>query len=349
MGTRPRPCPFLWFSARVAFCLGFLLPAWSVASVAAAAPPDSPNGRAPSFSIEGQLVSGAHRQPVTNVPLTLIGVRGPVGSQVTDRDGRFGFYGLREGSYTLEFALADGRRGSVGIEVFDGPVQDLQVNVDGYGARPAAPADPILRVWAVRIPPKAEKQYRNALTSLGKSDPRSAIRQLRKAVNIYPQFASAHAALGTAFLLQHEDAQAAEAFEKALQIDENLPDACFGLGSLYSQQKRFSEAEVLLLRVQMLRPDDWRVYYALGENYYRAGQSDKAEQSLRRAHELHGEFPRLHVLLINALVTQEKYAESLGEMDEFLRLFPNDRLAPSVRQKRAALRDHLRVESAAAR
>lgn len=350
MGTRPRPCPFLWFSVRTAFCLSFLLLTWSAAATSTRLPSGNPNGKAPSFSIEGRLVSGAHRQPVARVPLTLIGVRGPVGSQMTDLDGRFGFYSLREGNYTLEFALADGRRGTVGVEVFDGPVQDLQISVDEFGARPAAaPADPILRVWALRIPAKAEKLYRDALTALGKNDLSRAIRQLRKAVEVYPEFATAHAALGAAFLLKHEDAQAAEAFEKALAIDENLPDACFGLGSLYSLQKRFPEAETVLLRAQMLRPDDWRVYYALGENFFRAGQSDKAEQSLRRAHELHAETPRLHVLLLNALVIQEKYAESLEETEEFLRLFPNDRLAPNVRQKRDALRERLRVTSAAAR
>src|SRR3972149_442968 len=113
MGTRPWPCPFLWFSVRSAFCLSFLLLTWSAAAASAELPSDNPNGKARSFSIEGRLVSGAHRQAVAQVPLTLIGVRGPVGSQITDRDGRFGFYGLGEGNYTLELALADGRRGTV--------------------------------------------------------------------------------------------------------------------------------------------------------------------------------------------------------------------------------------------
>jgi TolA-binding protein len=350
MGTSLWPCPALRLCFRSAFCLSFLLLVADVPVALATMHSTSPNGKAQSFSIAGRLVSGARRQPLAQVPITLIGVRGPVGTQMTDRDGRFAFYGLREGGYTLEFPLADGRPGSVGVDVMDGPIQDLTINVDELGPRSGAKsADPMLRVWALRIPPKAEKNYRDALGALGKNDAGRAVRQLQRAVDIYPQFASAHAALGTAFLLQHEDSLAAEAFERALAIDENLPDACFGLGSLYSQQKRFAEAEALLLRVQMLRPSDWRVYYALGENYYRAGQSNKAEQSLRRAHELHAETPRLHVLLINALVTQEKYAESLGEMDEFLRLFPDDRLAPNVRQKRDALRESLRGVSVAAR
>jgi protein O-GlcNAc transferase len=174
------------------------------------------------------------------------------------------------------------------------------------------------------------------------------LEHLRKAVEIYPEFAAAYGALGSLYLLQKEDDLAAEAFERALSIDENLPDACFGLGSLYSVQKRYGEAEKLLVRAEMLSPEDWRIQSALGENYLRAGQNGKAEQSLRRAQELHPEAPRLHALLINALVIQEKYNESLTEMDEYLRLFPHDRLAAQVRQKRDALREHLRVTTATA-
>ena len=350
MGTRPWPCPFWWFSVRSAFSVGFLLLTMACVAASATPVPDNPANKTRSFSIEGCLVSGGYGQPVPRVPLTLMGVRGLAGRQITDHAGRFGFYGLREGNYTLEVALPDGRRGTVGIEVYDGPVKDLEINVDELGSRPVArPADPILRAWALRIPAKAEKHYREALAALGKNDLNLSLQHLRKAVEIYPEYAAAHAATGSTFLLMYEDVMAAEAFEKALAIDENLPDACFGLGSLYSRQKRFAEAEELLLRVHMLRPDDWRVHYALGENYYRGGQSAKAEQSLRRAHELHADTPRLHVLLVNALVLQEKYPEALAEMDEFLQLFPNDRLAQNVRQKRDALQEHLRGVSAALR
>lgn len=350
MRTRLWPCPLFRFSFRSAFCLSFLLLVANVPGRLGAMPSPAPNGKPQSFSITGRLVSGAQREPVAYAHLTLIGVRGPVGSQITDHDGRFGFYNLGEGSYTLEFALASGRRGSVTVDVFDGPVKDLHIRADESGPRLAEkPADPVLRVWALRIPPKAEKNYRDALAALGKNDPRRAIPHLRKAIAAYPEFAAAHAALGTAFLLQNQDARAAAAFEQALAIDENLPDACFGLGSLYSQQRRYREAEVLLLRAQMLRPEDWTVLYALGENYYRAGLGGKAEQSLRRAHELHVETPRLHVLLINALLAQDKLAESLGEMEEFLRLFPDDPLASPVRLKRDALRESLRGISVATR
>ncbi len=66
---------------------------------------------------------------------------------------------------------------------------------------------------------------------------------------------------------------------------------------------------------------NWRVHYQLGEIYWRMGDWAKAEENLRRAVELHGKFPRIHLLLINALAGQEKYAELLAAMETFLKLF----------------------------
>jgi hypothetical protein len=61
-------------------------------------------------------------------------------------------------------------------------------------------------------------------------------------------------------------------------------------------------------------------------------------ESLRRGVELHPEFARLHLLLMNVLALQEKYPEALAEMEKFLRMFPQDSFAPQVRQKRDLLK-----------
>ncbi len=75
------------------------------------------------------------------------------------------------------------------------------------------------------------------------------------------------------------------------------------------------------------------------------GDWAKAEENLRRAVELHGKFPRIHLLLINALAGQEKYAELLAAMETFLKLFPDDRFAPQVVRKRDLLRAELAKQS----
>lgn len=295
------------------------------------------------YTVEGRLVAGSRGMPIQGVQMVLVGLKGaPVASCITDSEGTFAFYQLREGNYTITFTAPGAGQQSLPVEVSGGPIRGLQINLADYEVRKHLDADaPPVPVWALRIPEKARKLNNEGLKALQKKDLKRSVEALEKAVGVYSEYASARATLGTAYLLQRRQTDAVAAFVKALEIDDNLPEACLGLGSIYTTQKRYGEAETLLLRAQTLKSDDWRVHLQLGENYFQWGQYAKAETSLRRAHELHPQFPRTHVLLMNALVLQEKYADALEEMNEFLELFPNDAFAPGVRAKRDALRNHL--------
>jgi len=201
-----------------------------------------------------------------------------------------------------------------------------------------APPESSIAAWALQIPDRAQKRYSQGLEALQKNHPEQSIAHFQAAVQAYPRFAAAYAALGSAQLSLGNRKGAAESLEKALQIDENLPGACLGLAALYAEQKRYPEAEKQLLRARMLKPDDWRVHYQLGELYWRAGEWIKAEESLRRGGQLHREFPRLYLLLMNVLALEEKYPEALAEMDRFLVMFPQDSFAAQVRRKRDLLK-----------
>jgi Flp pilus assembly protein TadD len=119
-----------------------------------------------------------------------------------------------------------------------------------------------------------------------------------------------------------------------------------GLGTLYTLEQRFAEAEKQLLCARLLVPNDWRVHFELGELYWRAGDLAKAEVSLQRAIELDGKLPRAHLLMINVLAGQEKHTETLTAMETFLRTFPRDRFAQQVGEKRDLLRAELTRRSA---
>jgi len=201
-------------------------------------------------------------------------------------------------------------------------------------------------VWALKIPREAQKAYSQGVRELRKREKRKSIRYFEAAIQLYPQYATAFSALGAAHLGMGETNEAATAFENALKIDENLPDACMGLGALYNAQQRHGDAEKLLLRARLLKPDDWRVHYELGETYRAAEDWAKAEESLRQARNLHEDLPRLHLLLINVLALQNKHNETLTAMENFLRLFPQNSFAQQVRQKRDLLKRHLQKEPA---
>lgn len=95
------------------------------------------------------------------------------------------------------------------------------------------------------------------------------------------------------------------------------------------------------MKAQQLHATEWRVNYELGRAYDGLDHMEQAEKSLRRAHEVHPEYGNVHLLLANALVLQNKYAEGLAEMEEFLKLAPNSSLAPQVQEKVKLLKAEL--------
>ena len=294
------------------------------------------------LNIEGRVVAENEGSPLPGVHVTLTDFRGSTrGTYETRTGGAFSFSSLTPGRYTLTFSHPDFAEQTQIVEILVPSPQALIVTLarKTHGVSPSP--QPTVPAWALQIPARAQKEYDNGLEALEREDVKVSIVHLQAAVELYPRFAAAFGALGAAYSSARDSKAAAGAFEKALEIDESLFTAHLGLGTLYLDQQRHGEAEKHLVRACMLKPEDWRAQFQLGDLYWRTGDWPKAEERLRRAIELHGKLPRMHLLLINALAGQEKYAETLAAMETFLKLFPDDRFAGEVARKRDLLRAEL--------
>ena len=76
----------------------------------------------------------------------------------------------------------------------------------------------------LQAPDKAIKEFKQGTSELKAQDSKSAIRAFQRAVKIYPDFVSAHNALGLAYLDQ-QDPRAREEFETAAKLDDRFPGA----------------------------------------------------------------------------------------------------------------------------
>jgi tetratricopeptide (TPR) repeat protein len=301
------------------------------------------------YSIEGNVLAPDTRSPVSQARVTLSDIKSRyVGTQVTDDEGTFVFYDLPAGVYTLSVTHAQYEEANEQIEITVAPLGGLRVVLSGRGGRPTIPGSQTLAVWAQRIPPEARKEYDAGVKELQAGDRKKSIEHFATAIRLYPEYASAHSALGAARLRLGEREEAVAAFESALKIDENLLDANVGLGAIHSAAKRYADAEKYLLRARLVKPDEWRILYELGAVYSSTGNWAGATENLSRAKTLHPDLPRIHLLLMNALSMQEKYTESLAAMEDYLRLFPQDTFAEQVRRKRDLLKAHLEKQPAPA-
>ena len=304
------------------------------------APTQGPGGRT-IFSVDGRVVAGHDGANLSGVRVTLTDFRGSIrGTYYTRTGGAFGFSNLTPGRYTLTFEHHDftehGQTVDIIFASLQGMVVSLSRNDRGTFSLPSTEA--VVPAWALQIPGKAQKEFNKGVEALGRGDAKSGIVHLQEAVQLYPRFATAFDALGTAYA-SAGDFQAAEtAYEKALEIHESLFTAHLGLGTLYVARRRYPDAEKHLVRARQLKSEDWRVHYELGDLYWRSGNWPRAEENLHKAIQLQGKTPRIYLLLINVLAAQEKLPDALAAMEDFLRLFPNDRFARQVAGKRHLLR-----------
>jgi serine/threonine-protein kinase len=110
-----------------------------------------------------------------------------------------------------------------------------------------------------------------------------ALKLFDQAIRKDPQFALAYAGLADAYLrswrLSKDPSKAVlaqNAAEQAKRINDNLPEAHFTLGSIYTNTGHTAEAIVELNRALQLAPNSDEALRRLGLAYRAAGQPDKA-------------------------------------------------------------------------
>jgi len=93
-------------------------------------------------------------------------------------------------------------------------------------------------------------------------------------------------------------------FQRAEELDPNLPDPPYTLGVLYLQLGRFPESQAALEKAVALRPDSGDAWAILGNVYKNNGDPQKAAAALRRAIELLPNQPSPHISLASILSQQ---------------------------------------------
>lgn len=325
----------------------------AVSVCAQALPPRRPEVNLPDgrslFTVEGHVVTQDGRTPVASARVTLYSVKGmAVANQVTSDDGLFVFSDLPSGVYNITVSHPAYQEQNYSLDISVIAPRDVRIAlVPRQG--PPIPATQQMRplpVWATRIPEEARKKYEAGTRELQRGKNQPAVEALLKAVELYPEYAAAHSALGMAYLALRKQKEAQDAFATALKVDDHLPEACIGMASVHNAAQRFAEALPLLQRALAMVPQQWRVHYELGQAHLGLEDFPQAEQNLLEARKLYPAFARTHLLLINVLALQEKLPATLAAMDEYLKRFPSDAFAPQVRLKRESLRRELQKSSA---
>lgn len=237
----------------------------------------------------------------------------------TDAFGEAVLFGVPPDDYRLVVDLP-GAEGAEKVEerVSVKPGESVQFETLRVGLAKLPNGSSVTSVLDLGAPKKAKELYAEGVNYLHRQRWREARTKFEQAVEIYPKFPTAYNALGVAAAENGDIESASSAFRKAIDLRTNYSEAYLNFANALIRQRRFAQAEPLLLHILSFQ-----------------GQSRLAMR-----------------LLAQCLFEQQKYAEVLNFVHEtHVKNMPHDcaihRFSSEIYRRRGMVQEYKAENTAA--
>jgi tetratricopeptide (TPR) repeat protein len=204
--------------------------------------------------------------------------------------------------------------------------------------RPAKVEGTTVSAVSASAPQDARRAFDSAQGKIRNKQFAEARKDLEKAVQIYPQYATAWNDLGTACLQLGDVAAGRNAFLKSAEADPKFVIPLVQLTDIAVRQRQFQEAVDAAGRVAKLDPVNFPgVYYMSAVASYSLQNYEAAEKSAREAVRIDEQhrYPKAHHLLGALLGLKRDYAGAAEQLKMYLQLAPGATDAAAVKQQLA--------------
>jgi tetratricopeptide (TPR) repeat protein len=201
-----------------------------------------------------------------------------------------------------------------------------------------------ISVTSLNAPKEARKAWEKGVQLLHKAKAADAEKELEKAVEIYPKYASAWVDLGRARLQLNAGDPARAAFLKAVDADGKLVEPYVELGEMAFRQHGWPDAARYLDRALQLDPVDYpRLWFEDAVADYNVQNLDRAEKNAREALKLPvaSRDPRASQLLGIILMDRKDYAGADEALREYVKLLPDAKDLDHVKEQIREIDSHL--------
>lgn len=310
--------------------------------VLCAALPSSPQTSIPNtMTLHGQVQTKDGRPMAVGVTVTLETREGvPLASQPADWNGNFKFDGLEAAVYTLSVKADKFQTYQQSLDFTDRRVTYHTVNVVLSPIdKPAVNLNALPLLTDRAAPRSARKEFEKGSRAWRGNEPTEARKHLEKAVEEYPCYARAQAALAEVDLAEHKLESAEAGYKQAIHCDGSYSDAFYQLAQLYMTERKPADSVAILREALRLSPSAWLFHYQLGNAQFVMGEYREASQDFLTAQSLHPDMPaEIHIKLANTYLKMAQYAKALAEIDTYLRLSPEGPYAASAKKISETLR-----------
>ncbi|KAM3966158.1 cell division cycle protein 27 [Aphomia sociella] len=154
----------------------------------------------------------------------------------------------------------------------------------------------------------------------------TALKFFKRAVQIDPDMAYAHALLGHEYAVAEESDKALASFRTAVSIDPRNYVAWFGIATVYARQERWKASEVHIRRALTIHPHSGVLRCQLGLAQAALGKMDRALTTLEKAVALDTENPLCRFHRASVLLRAGRPQDALADLHHLKDIAPRESL-----------------------
>jgi Tfp pilus assembly protein PilF len=299
--------------------------------------------------VRGQI-AGFDRQPVeifgtlflegANRPIggAIVNIRslsgGPFVSVLTDWSGRFQVRGLDPGVYEIVVEEPGYEPVRETLRLY-GPSPPLELHLRESNPSPVRRTEYAVSVRELRIPVKARNAFEKGLERLAKNDADGSRTQFVRATATFPDYYEAYYHMGVADLRLGREEDAAQAFQKAIDLSGGrYAWAQFALGLLLCRRGEYAEAETVIRKGLDADGSAATGHLFLSAALFRLNRLEDAERSAREALLRKPGFALAYLVLADVHGRRGEYGRQLQNLDAYLKLEPDRPASKQVREVR---------------
>jgi len=183
------------------------------------------------------------------------------------------------------------------------------------------------------VPKPALDHYDAAAKLAGDKDYKGAIKELKLAIDVYPQFVNAHNQIGVLYLRLNELDNADSAFKAALKINPEAHEPLLNRGVALFRLGKFKDAETSFRASLKVKPDTAVAHYYLGRTLNKLGRNEEAETAFLACLKLSpDEFKEAHRLLAAIYLDRGALPRVIEELEAYLKAVPTAPDAENLRK-----------------
>jgi lipopolysaccharide biosynthesis regulator YciM len=254
-------------------------------------------------------------------------------------DGSFDIRSIAPGMYDLRVVAFNGQIVHQEIVSITGSPQPLSIRLPesttGSASRSVGSTISIAQLQH-KIPAQAQKVFHKGEQAFAKHNLSQACDYYRQAVALDPEFIDARLQLGAAQSDLGQFSDAAEQYQKVIDIAPEHQLALPNLSIVLAKMKRLHEAGEVARRALKVVPGSGPVHYILAASLIEEhGNLDEAIEHMERAAP---EVPKAHLVASDLLLQRGRRAAAVRHLEEYLLVMPTtDALRPKVEARLSEL------------